>query len=62
MVLELFQVVKDHDNDAVKSLARESNRFCYRSNLVEKLGGWSEEEIRTADRTKTTHVGKITIL
>ena len=48
MVRELFQVVKDHDNDAVKSLVRESNRFCYGSKLVEKLDGWSEEEIRTA--------------
>ena len=48
MVPELFQVIKDHDNDAVKSLARESNRFCYASKLVEKLDGWSEEEIRTA--------------
>ena len=27
---------------------RESNRFCYGSKLVEKLDGWSEEEIRTA--------------
>ena len=44
MVRELFQVVKDHDNDAVKSLVRKSNRFCYGS----KLDGWSEEEIRTA--------------
>ena len=48
MVRELFQVVKDHDNDAVKSLVRESNQFCYGSNLVGKLDGWSEEEIRTA--------------
>ena len=48
MVRELFQVVKDDDNDAVKSLVRESNRFCYSSKLVEKLDGWSEEEIRTA--------------
>ena len=48
MVRELFQVVKDHDNDAVKSLVRESNRFCYSSKLVEKLDGCSEEEIRAA--------------
>ena len=34
MARELFQVVKDHDNDAVKSLVRESNRFCYGSKLV----------------------------
>ena len=26
---ELFQVVKDHDNYAVKSLVKDSNRFCY---------------------------------
>ena len=48
MVRELFQVVKNHDNDSVKSLVRESNRFCYGSKLVEKLDGWSEEEIRIA--------------
>ena len=48
MVRELFQVVKDHDNDTVKSLVRESNRFCYGSKLVEKLDGWSEEEILSA--------------
>ena len=47
MARELFQVVKDHDNDAVKSLVIESNRFCYGSRLAEKLDGWSEEEIRT---------------
>ena len=27
MVRELFQVVKDHDNEAVKSLVKKSNRF-----------------------------------
>ena len=48
MVRELFQVFKDHDNDAVKSLVRQSNRFCYGSKHAEKLDGWSEEEIRTA--------------
>ena len=48
MVQELFQVVEDDDNDAVKSLVRESNRFCYGSKLVAKLDQWSEEEIRTA--------------
>ena len=48
MIRELFQVVKDHNNDAVKGLVRESNRFCYGSKLVEKLDGWSKEEIRAA--------------
>ena len=48
MERELFQVVKDHDNEAVKSLMKESNRFCSGSKLVEKLDGWSEEEVRTA--------------
>ena len=36
------------DSEAVKNLVKESNRFCYGSKLVEKLDGWSEEEIRTA--------------
>ena len=40
---ELFQVVKDHDNKAVKSLVKDSNRFCYGSKLAEML-----EEVHTA--------------
>ena len=45
---ELFQVVKDHDNYAVKSLVEDSNRFCYGSKLAEMLDGWSKEEVHTA--------------
>ena len=45
---ELFQVVKDHDSYAVKSLVKDSNRFCYGSKLAEMLDGWSKEEVHTA--------------
>ena len=45
---ELFQVVKDHDNNAVKSLVKDSNRFCHGSKLAEMLDGWSKEEVHTA--------------
>ena len=47
---ELFQVVKDHDNNAVKSFVKDSNRFCYGSNskLSEMLDWWSKEEVHTA--------------
>ena len=45
---ELFQVVKDQDNNAVKSLVKDSNRFCYGSKLAEMLDGWSKEEVHTA--------------
>ena len=44
----MFQVVKDHDNYAVKSLVKDSNRFCYGSKFVEMLDGWSKEEVHTA--------------
>ena len=55
MVRELFQLVKDHDNDAVKSLVRETNRFCYGSKLVEKLDGWSEKIRTTFGRIDQDH-------
>ena len=45
---ELFQIVKDHDNNAVKRLVKDSNRFCYGSKLAEMLDGWSKEEVHTA--------------
>ena len=45
---ELCQVVKDHDNNAVKSLVKDFNRFCYGSKLAEMLDGWSKEEVHTA--------------
>ena len=45
---ELFQVVKDHDNNAVKSLVKDFNRFCYGSKLAEILDGWSKDEVHTA--------------
>ena len=44
---ELFQVVKGHDNNAVKSLVKDSNRFCYGTKLAEMLDGWSKEEVHT---------------
>ena len=45
---ELFQVVKDHDNNTVKSLVKDSNRFCHGSKLAEMLDEWSKEEVHTA--------------
>ena len=36
---ELFQVVKDHDNNTVKGLVKDSNRFFYHSKLAEMLDG-----------------------
>ena len=40
--------MKDHDNYSVKSLVKDSNRFCYGSKLAEMLDGWSKEEVHTA--------------
>ena len=43
---ELFQVVKDHDNNAVKSLVKDSNRFCNGSKLAEMLDKWWKKKYR----------------
>ena len=48
IVRELFQVVKDHDNNAVKCLVKNSNRFCCGSKLAEMVDGWPKEEVHTA--------------
>ena len=40
--------MKDHDNNAVKSLVKDSNRFYCGSKLAEMLDGWSKEEVHTA--------------
>ena len=45
---DLFQVVKDHDNNAVKNFVKDSKGFCYGSKLAEMLDGWSKEEVHTA--------------
>ncbi len=43
-----FQVVKDHDNEAVGRLTSDSNRFCFCAKLAEMTSDWSSEEVHTA--------------
>ena len=41
---ELFNVLKDHDNDAVRRFVKLSSQFCYANELNEMIYDWSEEE------------------
>ena len=41
---ELFNVLKDHDNDAVRQFVKLSNQFCYAKELNEMIYDWSEEK------------------
>ena len=41
---ELFNVLKDHDNDAVRQFVKLSSQFCCAKELNEMIYDWSEEE------------------
>ena len=41
---ELFNVLKDNDNDAVRQFVKLSSQFCYAKELNEMIYDWSEEE------------------
>ena len=41
---ELFNVLKDHDNEAVEHFVKLSSQFCYTKELSEMIYDWSDEE------------------
>ena len=41
---ELFNVLKDHDNEAVQHFVKLSSQFCYTKELSEMIYDWSDEE------------------
>ena len=41
---EQFNVLKYHDNDAVRQFVKLPSQFCYAKELNDKIYDWSEEE------------------